>query len=74
MKLQMLDLVFFYDKHFFDDDGFQNMFAYQPAFSVLQVKKGKDIDFVICRKSKGLFNSIFSLQHTAFLHSIKLFG
>ena len=36
--------------------------------------KNKGIDYVISLKSKRLYNSIFSLQHTAFLNNIKLFS
>ena len=40
--------------YFQDDDGFQNMFVYQPKFSGLQLKKDKSIDYVISWKSEGL--------------------
>ena len=48
------------------------MFIYL-AFSTLQLKKGTGID-VISWKSKGVYSSTFFPEHTAFLHSIKLFG
>ena len=32
---------FFLVKIFFGDDGFQIMFAYEPPFSMLELKKGK---------------------------------
>ena len=47
------------------------MFAYQPTFSMLQLKKDKRM--VVSWKSKGVYSSILSPQHTVFLHNIKLF-
>ena len=35
VKLQTHDLIYFLDKVFFDDDGFHNMLAYQPAVNML---------------------------------------
>ena len=34
----MHDLSYFLDKNVFDDDGFQNMFVYQPTFNMLDLK------------------------------------
>ena len=50
------------------------MFVYQPTLSMLQLKKDKDIDYVISCRSKGVYNSTISEQDTAFLRNIKLFG
>ena len=50
------------------------MFVYHPTFSTLQLKKDKDIDYVISWKSKRGNKSILSPQHTVFLHVIRLFG
>ena len=36
----MLDLSYFLGKIDFGDDGFQNIFVYQPSFSTLKLKKG----------------------------------
>ena len=36
-KLQTFHLSYFLGKHFFGDDGFQNMFAHEPTFSTLFV-------------------------------------
>ena len=58
-------------KIFWGGDGSQNMLVYQPAFSTLQLNKDKGIDYVISWKSKGVYSSILSPQHTTFLHSIK---
>ena len=67
----MHDLSYFLGKNFWGDDGSQNMLVYQPAFSTLQLNKDKGIDYVISWKSKGVYSSILSPQHTTFLHSIK---
>ena len=49
------------------------MFAYQPTYSMLELKKDKDTDYVIRWKWKGLFKlEIFPL-HGAFLPNIKYF-
>ena len=37
----MHDLSYFLDKNVFDDDGFQNMFVYQPTFNMLDLKTTK---------------------------------
>ena len=50
------------------------MFVYHPTFSALQLKKDKDIDYVISWKSKQENKSILSPQHTVFLHVTRLFG
>ena len=52
------------------DDGFQNMFVYQPTFNTLELKT----DYVIGRKSKGLPESKLLPLHGAFLPNIKYFG
>ena len=39
VKLQTLDLSYFLGQNFFGDDGFQNMFVYQPALSMLELKR-----------------------------------
>ena len=67
----MHDLSYFLGKNFWGDDGSQNMLVYQPAFSTLQLNKDKGIDYVTSWKSKGVYSSILSPQHTTFLHSIK---
>ena len=40
----------------------------------MELKKDKDTDYVLSRKSKGVFNSTFNSVYTAFLHNIKLSG
>ena len=43
----MPDLSYFLRKNVFGDDGFQNMFLYQPLSSMLKLKKDKGNDHVI---------------------------
>ena len=52
------------------DDGFRNMFVYQPTFDMLRGKKDKNIEYVIGWKSKYLFKSKLFQLHDVFL----LFG
>ena len=72
--------------HFTGDDGFQNMFAYQPAFSTLQLKKGltikeltifnyvKELTILLVGNHKGNIALLFFLSTLfAFFHSIKSF-
>ena len=58
-------------KYYFGDDGFQNMFVYQPTLNTLELKEDKDVDVVGC-KSKVEYNSKVALSTIAFLHNIKL--
>ena len=54
----------------FGDDGFKNMFVYQPTLNTFEFKKDKGTDYVIGWKSNGLFESKFLLLHGAFLPNI----
>ena len=58
---------------FFGDDGFHNMFVYQPALDTLKLKKYKETGYVISWRSKAVNFSEIKPLYTAFLHSIKLF-
>ena len=51
-------------KTFFVDDGYQNIFIYQPTVHTIELKKDKGTAYT--SKLKPL--------HTTFLHSIKLSG
>ena len=44
-------------KCFFGDNGFQNMFLYQPTFNMLQLKRDTGTEYVIVWKSKGVYSS-----------------
>ena len=74
MKFQELDTSYFHGKNFFGDDGFQNIFVYQPTFNTLELKKGKGTEFVIGWKSKGVYNSKLTPPYNTFLPTIKCFG
>ena len=52
----------------------QNTFVYQPTLDTLELKKDKSADYVLCWKSKGVFNSELKTLYIAFLHSIKMSG
>ena len=43
----MFDLNYFLDKSSFCDDGFQNMFVYQPTLDTLELKKQNNKTFQI---------------------------
>ena len=42
--------------YFISHDGFQNMFVYQPTFSMMKYKN-TNTEYIICWKSKGVNNS-----------------
>ena len=42
----MFHLSYFLGKTFFNDDGFQNMFVYEPTLNMLEFKKDKDTKYV----------------------------
>ena len=50
------------------------MLVYQATLDMLELKKDKDINYVLSWKSKGEYNSKLKPLYTAFLHSIKLSG
>ena len=64
--------VIFLAIFFFYDDGFRNIFVYQPILNPLELKGDKSADYVIGWKSKGVQISKLIPLYTAFLHSIKL--
>ena len=48
------------------------LFINQPASDTLELKKDKEIDYVLNYKSKGVCTFKLKPLYTAFLHSIKL--
>ena len=78
-KIKTFDLNYFFDKFFFDDDGFQNMFIYQLPLNMLEIKEDKDTELsvywntqhsnVIEWKSKGAYTSELTASYTAYLHN-----
>ena len=54
--------------------AFRIMVVYQTTRDTLELKKRKNIDYVLSCKSKGLCASKFKSLYTAFLHNIKSVG
>ena len=55
MKLQKDDLNYFLGKTFFDDDGSQTLFVYQPTINTLLLEDN-GTDYISNWKSKGIYN------------------
>ena len=56
--------------YFTSDDGFQNMFVYQPIFNTIKYKN-ISTEYVISWKSKGVYNSKLIALNSDFLPNIK---
>ena len=54
------------------NNGSQSSLVYQPPLDNLELKKDKGTDYVLRRKSKGVYNSKLKPLYIAVLHSIKL--
>ena len=67
-KIQTFDLSYFLRKKFFVDDGFQNMFVYQPAISTLELKEDKVLNMLLVRNQKGYI--LLNLFHYILLFCI----
>ena len=50
------------------------MFVYQLTLDALEFKKNKYTDYLLSRKSNGVYNSKLKPLYTDFLHSIKVSG
>ena len=74
MNLQTSNLSYYIGKKVFSNDGFQNMFDYQPIFNMLELKKEKGADYIIDWKSKGMYTSKLKPLYTAFLKITKNSG
>ena len=48
--LQNFGISYFLGKNVFDDNGFQNIFVYQPPFSMLKLKEHKDARYMVAWK------------------------
>ena len=59
--------------YFTSNDGYQNMFACQPTFNVLELKNDKPTEYIISWKLKRLYKSKLIALHGAFLPNIKYF-
>ena len=60
-KLQTFHLSYFLGKHFFGDDGFQNMFAHEPTFSTLFFFFQKAVILLLLGNRKVYLNLKFFL-------------
>ena len=56
--------------HFTSDDGFWNMFAYQPVFNTVKYKN-VTTEYAISWKSKVAYNSKLLVLNSDFLPNIK---
>ena len=73
-KLQTFDLSCLLGKNVFGDDGFQNIFVYQPTFNMLELKEYKGTEYIISWESKGLFKSSLKPLFNPLPPSLKQFG
>ena len=55
-RSQAFGSSFFLGKSFFGDEGCQNMFVYQPTFSILGLKEDKSNEKIIFGNWKGYLN------------------
>ena len=53
-KLKTFDSSYFYGKNYFDEDGNQNYYIFQPISKYLKVTYVNDITYVLSWKSRGL--------------------
>ena len=70
-KLQRFHSGYFRGHNFFGNNGFQNIFVYQPTLNALGLKKDKDTEYIVSWKSKGVYNSKLTSLHGAFLPNLK---
>ena len=57
MKLEALDLSYFLGINYFNDDDFQNMFVYQPTFTMLELKKHYERHYDVLKSKSPYFLS-----------------
>ena len=58
-KLNTFDLSYFHGKNYFEEDGTQNWFVFQPMEKYLKVDyTAKNINYVLLWQSKGLSERI----------------
>ena len=53
-KLKTFDLSYFRGKNYFDEDGNQNYYIFQPISKYLKVAHVNDITYILSWKSRGL--------------------
>ena len=57
--------------NFTSDDGFQNMFVYQPTFNTLKYKNMSS-EYVISWKSNGVYNSKLTELNSNFFLTLSI--
>ena len=64
LNLSAKDYNFFLSKIYFTSyNGSQNMFFYQPSFTVLELNKDRGTGYIICWKSKRMYDSKLSRHY-----------
>ena len=53
-KLKTFDSSYFCGKNYFDEDGTQNYYIFQPIFKYLKVAYVNNINYILSWKSRGL--------------------
>ena len=53
-KLQTFDLSYFRGKNYFDEDGNQNYYIFQPISKYLKVANVNNTNYILSWKSRGL--------------------
>ena len=53
-KLNTFDLIYFLGKNYFDEDGTENYYIFQPISKYLKVAYVNDINHILSWKSRGL--------------------
>ena len=59
--------------YFTSNDGFQNMFVYQPTFNTIK-KNNTNTEYVTGWKSEGVYNSQLKPLNCNFFSNIKYFN
>ena len=72
--MQTHNSSYFLDKNIFGDDGFRNMFAYQPILDMFELKRDIGTYYVFSCKSKGVYTSKLKPPYIVFQKSITLSG
>ena len=72
-KLNTYDLSYFRGKNYFDEDGTQNYYIFQPISKYLKVVNVNDIDYILSWKSRGLNDvEIESIKTNNYLHNPRM--
>ena len=55
-KLKSFDSSYFRGKNYFDEDGTQNYYIFQPLFKYLKVANVNNTNYILSWRSRGLNN------------------